>query len=219
MTTKAMTSVALGLLLSLCAYTAWLFPSLPEKIPTHWNLQGDVDGWSCRACGAWLMPGVMAGLFVLFLILPLISPVHYKIEPFRPVWNVMIVLVLTMLGALHLVMLQAALHPQWNVGRLFIALICFFIALLGLLMPKITPNFWMGIRTPWTLADAEVWRATHRLAGWTMSLGGLLGALLAATGASPLWAFYTILVAVLAPALYSLWLYKRRERLGLLSST
>ncbi len=214
MSTRAMLVVTVLIVVLAGAWSAWHYPTMPERVPTHWNVRGEVDGWGSRDVGAWLMPGMMVFMLALFLVLPLLSPVRYKIESFRPVWNAVITLVMAMFGAMHVIILHASLHPHVDVGRILIAVICLFMAALGLFMPKVRRNFWMGVRTPWTLASDEVWAATHRLAGWTMGVGGLVAALLAVAGVTLLLAFGLVMAGALYPVLYSLWLYKRLEREG-----
>jgi uncharacterized membrane protein len=214
MSTRTMLVVTILIVVLAGAWSAWLYPTMPERVPTHWNMRGEVDGWGSRDMGAWLMPAMMAVMLALFLVLPLLSPVRYKIEPFRPVWNAVITLVMAMFGAMHVITMHASLHPHVDVGRLLIAVICLFLAAIGLFMPKVQRNFWMGVRTPWTLASEAVWRATHRVAAWTMGVGGVLGALAALAGIPPMFAPTLVIVSAIYPAFYSLWLYKRLEREG-----
>ena len=195
-------------------YALWLYPHLPERVPTHWNAAGKVDGWGPRGTAAFMTPAMMAGFWLLLLVLPLISPRRFRVEGFRDTWNLVIMLVMAMFAFVHVVMLQAALHPTVDLGRLLIAGLCLFLAALGVLMPRVGPNFWMGIRTPWTLASGTVWTATHRVAAWTMGVGGVLGALTALAGVPPLFAFTLAIVSAIYPAFYSLWLYKWLEREG-----
>jgi len=206
--------ICLALVVLAACYAVWLYPALPELVPTHWNAAGKIDGWGPRSTAAFTVPIMMVVFWVLMAVLPLVSPAKFKVESFRGIWNIVVVLLLTMFAFIHVIMLQAALHPRVDVGRLLIAGICLFLAALGLLMPQVKRNFWMGVRTPWTLASDEVWVATHKLAGWTMGLGGLLGALLALAGVPPMAAFSLIIAAALVPVGYSLWLYKRLEGEG-----
>ena len=85
---------------------------------------------------------------------------------------------------------------------------------MGNVLGKVRRNFWMGVRTPWTLASEKVWVATHRLAARLLTAGGLAGAVAAWLGAPLVLCFWLLMVALLWPAVHSLLLYKRLEREG-----
>ena len=209
-----MLALAVAITLGATLYAVALAPRLPDLIPTHWGVNGEVDGWAPKPQAIYMMPAMMAGLLLLMSLLPSVSPRKYRVEGFRQVWNVVVLLVLAMLGFIHVMMLQTALHPGVTMDRAVIAGLCLFLAVVGLYLPQVKRNFWMGVRTPWTLASEAVWTATHRLAAWTMGLGGLLGALLVLVGVPPMLAFGLIMVGALYPVFYSLWLYKKLEREG-----
>ena len=115
---------------------------------------------------------------------------------------------------IHVLMLQGALHPQTDMGRWLIVGICVFMALIGNVMGKLRKNFWMGYRTPWTLASDEVWVATHRLGARLMVATGVIAAVIVGAGGPPPVAFVLVMAGALYPTLYSLVLYKRLEREG-----
>jgi uncharacterized membrane protein len=91
-----------------------------------------------------------------------------------------------------------------------------FFALLGNVLGKVQRNFYVGVRTPWTLASETVWVQTHRLAAWLFTGAGVLGLVIVLVGVPFYFAFGLILVAALVPVVYSLVLYKRLEKKGLL---
>ena len=202
------------LLVATALYSARLLPTLPERIPTHWSIQGQVDGYGSRAFGAWFVPGLMVVTLLMMVGLPWLSPKSFKVDDFRHVYNYVMVMIAVLFVGLHVLMLQAALHPDVNVGKWLIVGICAFLALIGNVMSKIKRNFWMGIRTPWTLADDRVWVATHRFGARTMVGSGVLGALIVGLGGSPAIAFVLIMVGALLPCVYSLVVYKRLEAEG-----
>jgi uncharacterized membrane protein len=100
--------------------------------------------------------------------------------------------------------------------RFFLGGLCLFFALIGNVLGKVRRNFWMGVRTPWTLASEAVWNQTHRLAAWLFVAAGLLGfALVMVLPPSAVWVLLAVLLpAALLPVVYSLVLYKRLEREG-----
>jgi hypothetical protein len=100
--------------------------------------------------------------------------------------------------------------------RVFLGGICLFFALIGNVMGKVRRNFWMGVRTPWTLASEPVWNQTHRLAAWLFVAAGLVGfVLVMLLPPDVVWVALLVLIpAGLVPVVYSLVLYKRLERQG-----
>src|SRR5262249_44821666 len=102
-----------------------------------------------------------------------------------------------------------------NLGRWLIAGFFLFFALMGNVLGRVRRNFWMGVRTPWTLASETVWNQTHRLTAWLFVAGGLAGFVAVVAGAPVVWCFVGFLVALVAlPIGYSFALYKKLERLG-----
>jgi immunity protein, SdpI family len=193
------------------------YDDLADRVPIHWNIQGEADGFVPKSdafLAFYLMPTVMAGFLVLTLALPWLSPKHFEVDRSRSLYGFVMLLAVALLGFLHAVMLGSALDPHLPHGRLLVGGLCLFFALMGAVLSKVPRNFYIGVRTPWTLASEEVWQHTHRLAGWLFVAGGLIG-LVAALISLPLWvAFAGIMVAALVPVLYSLVFYKMLEHQG-----
>ena len=102
----------------------------------------------------------------------------------------------------------------WLIGGMLL-----IYAALGNVLGKVKRNFYVGIKTPWTLASDTVWNKTHRLAAWLMVASGLGGFFLVMVGVPPFVPLGLFFVAVIYPVFYSLWLYKRLEREGRLDKT
>jgi uncharacterized membrane protein len=195
---------------------------LPEKVPTHWNAKNEVDRYTPRddmLVPLLLLPGVMVLMMGLAVILPWLSPERFKVEPFQATWNYIMALVETMFAYIQVVILAAYMgkmsvgdFPRWLMGGMFIVM-----AMLGNRLGKVQRNFWMGVRTPWTLASDTVWIRTHRLAAWLFTGGALIGFAMLLIDINPLWSISVFGVAAIFPVFYSLWLYKRLERAGQLS--
>jgi uncharacterized membrane protein len=211
MKTERATWVIAGMAVASLVYTVWLYPALPEQIPTHWDLNGRVDGWMSKEWAAGFGPGMVILFLGLLHALPALSPRQFEVDAFRPTYNLLMVEVAGLIAAIHVLSLQAALHPEMASGRLVTAAVFVFLALMGNLLGKTRRNFWMGIRTPWTLASDAVWLATHRLAARLMVAAGITGALAVGLGAPPAWGFVLMLVVLLIPVVYSLVLYQRLD--------
>jgi uncharacterized membrane protein len=121
---------------------------------------------------------------------------------------------LGMLVYVHGFILWAALHGPLNVRRGILGAVCLLVAMLGNVMGKVRRNFYIGVRTPWTIANERVWNATHRLAARTFVLAGLVGLVLT-LAVGRVWMPLSVLIAgVLVPVIYSLVYYKRLEGRG-----
>lgn len=211
--------LCIAMILAAAAATAWWYPTMPAEVPTHWNIEGKVDGMGPRWVVWVLGPGLMLFMFLLAYLLPRISPKRFEIAPFKPTFEYFIVVLVAVTGYFYAVTLASMLGTGLPMQRAIPAGVFVLLILLGNPMGKVQPNFYVGIRTPWTLASVRVWRATHRLAGQLMVASGLLGLLATALGA-PLAVLLTCgtLWAVIV-ALYSLVHYKRLEKAGMLDTS
>jgi uncharacterized membrane protein len=219
--------LALSIALAAAALAASLYlyqyqyDRLPEQVPTHWDVRGQPDRFVPREHllpYLLIFPGVMAGWVVLTLVLPWISPVHFKVDQFRATYNYIMALAQVLFLYLHAAILAGYFVPGTDVARLLVGGCFLFFALLGNVLGKVRRNFWIGVRTPWTLASEVVWDRTHRLAGWLFVAAGLIGLVAVLAHVPLVVCFVTLIAAALVPVLYSLVLYKRLEREGRLGS-
>lgn len=193
---------------------AMLYSSLPERVPTHWNIRGQVDGYGPRG-SIFILPGAMAALLLIFwVVLPAVSPKSYGVESFRTTYDYVVLCVLALTAYFWGVTLWATLYGPLDPGRGMIGGMSVFLILIGNVMGKVRRNFWLGVRTPWTLADERVWNATHRIAGWAFVLGGLAGLLTVLAGLHIVVGLFALAVPGLAPVIFSLVYYKRLEGRG-----
>jgi uncharacterized membrane protein len=191
-------------------------------VPPHWNIHGKVDGWGDKWVSTFLAPGAMVGFLILFAFLPALSPKLFEVDTFRSTYLYIMVLTTALFAYLHAVILLATWQElqegprMMDIGRALLGGIFLFFALLGNVMGKVRKNFYIGIRVPWTLASDRVWNDTHRLAAWSMVLGGVIGFLLVVAGLSLYLALAVIMVTFLVPTVYSFFHYKALERRGAL---
>jgi uncharacterized membrane protein len=212
------TYYVIGLLLiaAVLAATALAYPHLPDTVPIHWDARGHVNGWAAKWTLFAIDPGIMLGMLLLFTVLPWLSPRQFEVESFRSTYLYIMVMILAMLAYVHALLLAAGLALAIDMTRAVEGGVCLLIALLGNVLGKVRRNFYVGVRTPWTIANEHVWNATHRLAAKTFFAGGLIG-LLAVGLHAPFWLPITLVVlAALTPAIYSLVFYKQLERRGAL---
>jgi uncharacterized membrane protein len=195
------------------AATAILYPHLPAQVATHWGMSGQPNGYSSRASLFLIGPGLLAGIMLLTALLPWLSPRHFQVDTFRSTYRRIMTYMFVMMAYLDAVILWLASGHQIDAGRAIVGGVCLFIALIGNLLGKVRRNFYIGVRTPWTLASERVWNATHRFAGKTFVAAGALGLAFSILGLVR-WPIFALLAGALAPVIYSLVYYKQLERRG-----
>jgi len=207
--------------LAMLAATIVAYPHLPNIVPIHWDAHGRVNGWGSKWSLFLYGPGSMLFIVGMFSALPWLSPKKFEVDSFRATYLYIMIILISMMAYFNLLILISALGAiggvVLDVSRAVEGGVCLLIALLGNVMGKVRRNFYVGVRTPWTIANEQVWNATHRFAAKTFFAGGLLG-LAAVVLRAPFWVPMTaILAAAFAPAIYSLVLYKQLERRGQLN--
>lgn len=194
--------VALGSSAIALTATALLYSSLPERIPTHFDLSGNADGFSPRALGAFLLPAIALGVWVLLRVGPRLLPAAWRARLVASPSALVAAIVAVLFSGLHFVVIYAATHPGENVGAALGAALGAGWVALGLVMPRVRRNPWVGVRTPWTLSSDENWARTHRFAGYAFVISGLV-AVGSALVRVPMAAPVAILVSAVASAFYS----------------
>jgi uncharacterized membrane protein len=207
---RAALLVSLALIGASLAVSAWLYTSLPDVVPTHWNIKGEADGFGPKGVAAWLLPMVALGLLGFMCLIPWLSPQGFQVDVHSRAFSVLLVALTALMVFIHLLSLAAAMRPGLPVGRAMVAGVMFFLGALGTTFSGIKRNFFIGVRVPWT---ERVWDDTHRLAARIWVVGGFLGAVLAAAGLT-LPALLLVAPMALVPIVYSFLRYKQLERLG-----
>jgi uncharacterized membrane protein len=186
-----------------------LYSRLPAWVPTHWNASGRADGFTAKPWGPFILPVVTAAACLLMLLIPRISPRGFRVERFRRVFEIIQVTVVAFLFLVTTLVLVAGAGVPIPMDRAIVASTGLLLAVLGNFMGKVTKNFFVGIRTPWTLASDEVWFRTHRVggrlfvaAGTVMVVSGLLGG-----GIVPV--LVALAAAAVIPIVYSYVIYQR----------
>lgn len=204
-------------LVSLCfvvlaaGVAVWLYPRLPTEVPTHWDFQGRVNGTMSRFWGASMPALTIFGLAALTWLLPVISPRRFEITPFAQVFVLVMLAVQALVLVLGVAMLLSAVGYAVAMPEIAVLGVGALYLILGNYMGKLRRNFFIGIRTPWTLASDTVWERTHRLGGWLFMLAGVLAIIGTLAGAPAWWAVVVLLAVAFIPAIYSLVIYRRRS--------
>lgn len=200
------------LVLAAIAFSAVWHPRLPETVPTHWNARGEADGFGPRWKLTVLMPGMMVMMTLLLHFLPQLGPFRKNIESFRPTYGRIVVVAMVFLLALNVITVLKAEGRDIPMNRIIPVGIGLLLAVLGNWFGKLRRNFYIGIRTPWTIANDEVWERTHRLGGRLFVVYGLLLVLAGLTTpgwASAVWLVAGLAVIALWVTIYSLVVYRR----------
>lgn len=177
--------IPLVLIVIAFAASAAVYDRLPDPMPTHWNLSGEVDGWTPLPWGAFLLPLMLVAGLAIFYVIPMIDPRKANYAKFKGTYEVLIITVMTFMLSVHLLVLANATGANVSINRVVPIGVAVLLMVVGNLLPRTRPNWFVGIRTPWTLSSDRVWERTHRFAGH----------LFVAAGAGML------LVALFAPAL------------------
>ncbi len=212
MSTRLTVIIGLALVLIAVVFSLAVYNRLPDRMASHWGVNDEVNGYTTRFWGAFLMPIIALVLLALFLVIPLIDPLKANIAKFLPMFNGFVLAIMVFLLYLHL------LTMAWNLGyRGFhmstvlmpgVGLIFIFA---GLMMRQAKRNFFIGIRTPWTLSSDRVWDQTHRVGSVLFILCGVLmmfGVFLPGP-LTFLLIIVPLLVATLFLLVYSYWLYQK----------
>lgn len=152
------------------AAVAW--GRVEEPVPVHWNVAGEVDRYGSRFEALLLLPLITLGLHALFLVIPRIDPGRANYASFTGPYYLMRLAVILLMGAIHAMMVATALGADVNVAALVPFGVGVMFIVLGNVLGKVRPNYFVGIRTPWTLASTRSWNETHRVGGrWMVLLG------------------------------------------------
>lgn len=170
----------LVLILAAAALSAAVYSRLPDRVPIHWNRQGIIDGYGPRALGVFLMPLVMAGMWVLMRALPKIDPRRANYARMQGAYDLVVNATMTVMAIIHAMIIAAMLGARVPMPRLMPAVIGVLLVVVGNVLPRARPNWFFGIRTPWTLSNDRVWERTHRVGGYLMVAAGFVAIALAA---------------------------------------
>ncbi len=151
---------------------------LPARVPTHWNLRGEIDGWADKTPGILFIPLIALGVNALLRILPWFdprlrrTPGHESLMP--AVLPIVRIATLLLFATIFFVQMATSLGHNVPSGRILMTCFLGFFVIMGNYLGNLRPNYFVGIRTPWTLENSETWRATHRLGGRLMFFGALI---------------------------------------------
>jgi len=154
-------------------YLAYIWKELPEKVPMHWNIKGEIDRFGDKS-ELLLIPIILPLLiYVLFLVVPKIDPKN-KISKMGNKYQYIKILLTTFMSILALFIIYSAKNQSFANPNYIVLLIGILYIILGNYFKTIKANYFIGIRTPWTLENETVWKETHKLGGKMWFSGGII---------------------------------------------
>lgn len=189
-----------------------LWDKLPDEIPYHWGVGGEVDGWASKPVAVFLMPLFMLAMQWFCFLASGLDPKHRNIN--QKVLGIVLGFIPSINLVLHILVYLYAFGYEVDVAVTLCVLCGVLFIIIGNYLPKCKQSYTLGIKLPWTLNDEENWNKTHRLAGKLWVAGGLLTMPCALL--SGVWSFIvmmSILVVMCAvPTVYSYRLYKKKQQ-------
>ena len=190
-----------GIILLSFVIGAYLWPKMPEKMASHWNVAGQVNGYVPKFWGLFLMPFISIGLFLLFILIPKIDPMKENVEKIRKYFDGFTVLMMLFLFYIYLLTIFWNLGDRFNMSQLIAPAFGILFYYCGVLIENTKRNWFIGIKTPWTLSSDSVWDKTHKLGGKLFKIAGVLNFL---GLIFPVYAFFFIFFPVMAVAIYTI---------------
>ncbi len=190
------------------AVSLWAWGQIPDgaQIPIHWGLNGEANGYAPKAVGLLLMPAIIAVMGLLFGAIPYLDPRrgHQERSTTGRLWIMGAAIVV--LGAVHVAATLTAVGAPIDIGRVVVVAVGGLFIVIGNYLGKVRSNWFIGIRTPWTLSSERAWSRTHRLGGYLFMAAGVVSVALAIVAAPTVFAFAMIggaAAAGIVPVVYS----------------
>jgi uncharacterized membrane protein len=196
---KKVMLIVLGMILVSFAISAYLYPSMPEQVASHWNARGEVDGYMPKFWGLFMMPIISLGMLLLFIAIPKIDPLKSNIKKFMNYYEGMILTLIAFMFYIYLLTIFWSLGYVFDMMQMMIPALGFLFIYMGFLVEKAKRNWFVGIRTPWTLSNEKVWDKTHHLGGKLFKAAGVITLF---GMAFPDYAIWILLVPILGVSLY-----------------
>jgi len=187
---------------------------MPEQVPMHWNINGEVDNYGSKLFGTFFLPVLNAFIYAMFLVLPKIDPKKANYMKFVSSYQIIRYAFHFFMAFMFGLVASASLGYPVNIGKWIpIGVAVLFIAM-GNTMGRVRFNYFVGFRFPWTLANEEVWRKTHQIGSKAMVAGGifsLIGVILTEGNMS----FTLLMIGIILPmVLVTVYSYLVYQKIG-----
>jgi uncharacterized membrane protein len=189
------------------------YPYLPAMVASHWNAAGEANGYASKFWGAFLLPIILLFVCALLFIVPRIDPRKENIAKFRKYFDVFVASLAVVFYYLYLLTLLWNLGYQFDFLQFLAPAFAFLFYVIGEILPRTEPNFTVGIRTPWTISSATVWRKTHQVGGVAFKICGVIALLGAVFPGIAIWLIVApVIVAAIGLFVYSYVLYAGEKK-------
>lgn len=207
--------IMLIILLVVCAVAVYAYVKLPAdgRYPVHWSFDGQPDRYGSKLEAVSIGPIISIMIYVFAVVLPALDPKKKNYERFKMEYFLLMQVIMGVMAMIYIMTIMAAFGRQVNITLWINAMVGVLFIILGNYMGRIKQNWYMGIKTPWTLSDERVWNKTHRFGGKIFVIMGAIFVLNALVGFMTNWIVFSILLfgLTLSPVVYSYILFRKLE--------
>ncbi len=191
----------------------YYYPQMSAKMASHWNAAGEVDGYMTKFWGLFLMPIITVVMYLMFLMIPKIDPLKKNIAKFRIWFDWFVLMIIIFFFYIYILSLLFNLGHTFNMTYAMLPALGVLFIFIGQMLEHAERNWFIGIRTPWTLSSDTVWKKTHMLGGKLFKAAGVLIFLTIALGKFAFWiVIFAALWAGLYPVVYSYFEYQKLKK-------
>ena len=191
----------------------YFYPQMPDQMASHWNAAGEIDDYMSKFWALYLMPFITVLMFLMFLVIPKIDPLKKNIEKFRVYFDWFVLLIIAFLFYIYLLTIAANLGYLFNMTTMILPAIGALFIYIGFLVENAKRNWFIGIRTPWTLSNEKVWNKTHKLGARLFKAVGVLTFIGLILRPYAIWIVVgSALIAGLYPVVYSYFEYQKEVK-------
>ncbi len=168
------TLIIIAILLLSFAIGIYVYPKMPQMMASHWDGAGSVNGYMGRFWGVFLMPILSVFMFLLFMLIPKIDPMKKNVEKFRKHFDWFIVILLLFMLYIYILTLLWNFYYRFNMLQMLVPAFAILFYYMGVLVSHAKRNWFIGIRTPWTMSSSRVWDKTHSLGGKLFKIAAVI---------------------------------------------
>ena len=189
--------------------SAYFYDKLPDQVVTHWNASGEPDDWGSKDFITFFIPGLLVGMYLLFQWLPKLDPKKANYAKFFNIYKIFQFVIIAFLSFMYFITTLYNIGWKIDIGATISIVVGLMMVIFGSNMKKIKTNWFIGIRTPWTLSSEVVWKKTHEFAAKIFVFGGLLFIIISFLPAEWfMWLLILIILVLLSPAVYSYFIFR-----------
>jgi uncharacterized membrane protein len=189
-----------------------LYPQMPDRMASHWGAGGEVDGYMSKFWGLFLMPIIVTIMVLLFIFLPKIDPLKKNMEKFRPYYEGFILIMVVFLTYIYGLTIAWNMNYRFDMTLMIVPAMSILFYYCGILLEHAKRNWFIGIKTPWTLSSDVVWKKTHKLGAKLFKISAVV---LLSGIFIPDYAFFLLILVIIAalyPIFYSYFEYKKIKK-------